>query len=116
MTVSELLAAVRKPYVEALTRTSATAAVHVEPSYRQANGSLAVEGPLELPCRADFILKEGASAGQPVRVDSESQLKFEPIRFELGTTSVALSPFVWDWAPFEVCGLGQQAASSGFRS
>jgi hypothetical protein len=116
MTISELLTAIRKPYAEALAKTSATAAIHLEPAYRQADGSLSVEGSLGLPCRADIILKEGDSAGQSIQVDSESQLKFEPISFELGTTSVVLSPFVWDWVPFEVCGLGQEATLSVLRS
>lgn len=116
MPVSELLAAIRKPYVAALARMSATAAMHLEPAYRQADGSLAVEGPLNLPCRADIIFKEGPSAGQSIRVDSESHLKFEPISFALGTTSVALSPFVWDWLPVEVCGLSQEATSSVLKS
>lgn len=116
MTVSGLLAAVRRSYVETLARIVAQAASHVEPAYRQSDGSLAVEGPLGLPCRADVIPKEGPSAGQSTRVDAETQLKFEPVSFDVGRTSVVLSPFAWDWAPLEVQGLSRQAASSVIQS
>lgn len=116
MTFTELLSAVRQPYIEALAQAAKHTPAHVEPAYRQGDGSLATDGALDLPCRADVIPREGASAGQPIQVDSKTQLQFEPIAFDLGTTSVAVSPFVWDWAPFEVCGLSEEAAASALRS
>jgi hypothetical protein len=116
MGIPELLAAIRKPYVDALAMASSSPAVHVGPAYRQKDGSLSTEGALALPCRADVIPKEGSSAGQAIRIDSDSQLKFEPIRFNLGATTVHISTFVWDWAPFEVKGLSEEPASKALSS
>ncbi|MCK9800300.1 hypothetical protein M1B34_22050 [Pseudomonas sp. MAFF 302030] len=116
MTVSELLAAIRKPYVETLARIAAQGALHLEPAYRKSDGSLATEGAMDTPCRVDVIAAEGESAGQPVQVDSESELAFEPIRFELGQTAVVISPFGWDWLPLDVRGLSLEAASQVLRT
>lgn len=116
MTVSELLAAIRKPYVETLARIAAEGAAHVEPAYRNSDGSLAVEGAMATPCRVDVIAVEGASAGEPVQVDSETELGFEPVRFAIEQMAVVISPFGWDWLPLEVRGLSLEQASEVIRT
>ncbi|PUA41712.1 hypothetical protein C5U62_30815 [Pseudomonas protegens] len=116
MTVSELLAAIRKPYVETLARVAAEGAAHVEPAYRNSDGSLAVEGAMGTPCRVDVIAGEGASAGEPVQVDSESELAFEPVRFAIEQMAVGISPFGWDWLPLEVRGLSLEQACEVIRT
>jgi len=116
MTLSELLGAVRARYIEMLANAAAESEAHIEPAFRRADGSLATEGPLDLPCRADIIPTVGPSAGQSVQVHSGSQLQFEPLAFRLGETSVSVHPFVWDWAAVEVGGLGEEAATTAFKS
>ncbi|WP_041493143.1 hypothetical protein [Burkholderia lata] len=116
MTVSELLRAIRQPYADLLAKAAAQPAVIVEPAYRRADGTLATEGPLALPCRADIIPTAGESAGQPVMVDSATQLAFEPLAFELETAAVSIRPFVWDWAAIEADGLDESAAAEAFKT
>lgn len=111
MTFTELLAAIRSTYVDALARAVAEQSAYVEPAYRHADGSLATEGSLSLPCRADLIPTEGESANQSVMVDSGSQLRFDPLSFEIESTSVTLSPFGWDWVALEARGIDEQAVS-----
>lgn len=115
MTLSEFLAAVRRPYIDTLARVATQVASHVEPAYRQSDGSLAVDGLLGLPCRADVIPMDGITAGQVIQVDSETQLKFGAVTFASGAGEVILSPFVWDWMPLEVLGLSQEAVSNVFQ-
>ncbi|MGK5014175.1 hypothetical protein [Janthinobacterium sp. HLS12-2] len=112
MTISEFLTAVRTPYIATFARVATHVVSHVEPAYRQSDGSLAVEGALGLPCRVDVIPMEGITAGQTIRVDSETRLKFEAVTFASGAGEVVLSPFVWDWTPLEVLGLSQEAVSN----
>lgn len=116
MTVSELLVAIRKPYVETLARIAAEGAPHVEPAYRNSDGSLAVEGTMATPCRVDVIAGEGASACEPVQVDSESELAFEPVRFAIEQMAVGISPFGWDWLPLEVRGVSLEQACEVIRT
>ncbi|WP_175806106.1 hypothetical protein [Burkholderia cenocepacia] len=116
MTVSELLRAIRQPYADLLAKATTQPAVVVEPAYRQADGTLATEGPLALPCRADTIATEGEAAGQPAMVDSATQLDSEPFAFELETAAVSIQPFVWDWAAVEADGLDESAANDAFKT
>ncbi|AYQ43414.1 hypothetical protein BLA9940_00109 [Burkholderia aenigmatica] len=116
MTVSELLRAIRQPYADRLAKAAAQPAVFVEPAYRRADGTLATEGPLALPCRSDLIATEGESAGQPAMVDSTTQLDFEPFAFTLETAAVSIRPFVWDWATVEADGLDESAAVDAFKT
>ncbi|KWK31846.1 hypothetical protein WT77_03465 [Burkholderia stagnalis] len=116
MTVSELLRAIRQPYADLLAKAAAQPAAYVEPAYRQADGTLATEGPLALPCRADIIPTEGESAGRPVMIDSVTQLEFDPFAFELDTAAVSIRPFVWDWAAIEADGLDARAAIDAFKA
>ncbi|WP_174984319.1 hypothetical protein [Burkholderia lata] len=116
MTVSELLRAIRQPYADLLANAAAQPAVIVEPAYRRADGTLATEGPLALPCRADIITTEGETAGQPAMVDSATQLEFEPLAFDLETAAVSIRPFAWDWAAIEADGLDESAAVDAFKT
>ncbi|RKT99927.1 hypothetical protein C7H84_29475 [Burkholderia sp. Nafp2/4-1b] len=116
MTVSELLCAIRQPYADLLAQAAAQPAAVVEPAYRKADGTLATEGPLALPCRADIVHTEGESAGQPAMVDSTTQLDFEPFAFELETAAVSIRPFVWDWVTIEADGVDEAAATDAFNA
>ncbi|WP_175884399.1 hypothetical protein [Burkholderia sp. BCC0044] len=116
MTVSDLLSAIRQPYADLLAQAAAQPAAVVEPAYRKADGTLATEGPLALPCRADTIHTEGETAGQPAMIDSTTQLDFEPFAFELETAAVSIRPFVWDWATIEAEGLGESTANDAFKA
>lgn len=116
MTVSELLRAIREPYVELLAKAAAQPAAIVEPAHRQADGTLATEGPLALPCRADIIPTERRSAGHPTMIDSVTQLNFEPFAFELDAAAISIRPFVWDWAAIEADGLDESAAVDAFKT
>lgn len=108
MTLIELFAAIRTAYVRELADAIAASEVHVEPAFRQANGELAVSGPLELPYRADCIPKDGD--GKSVMVDSATSLDFEPITVDYGSCHVEIRPFVWDWVQVTVYGISEDTA------
>jgi hypothetical protein len=116
VTVSDLLNAIRDHYVVLLARAASEHPYFVEPAFRNREGALVMEGALSLPCRADLIAKDGGAVGALTRVDSTSQLNFEPLLFKLGNTEVQVSPFTWDWLPLEVHGLNKAVASSALRS
>ena len=104
MTFAELIAQVRQLYVGSLSRRVIEVPSHIEPALRNSDGSLSVEGQFDLPCRVDVIPKTGTQAGVPVSADSESSLTFEPIKFMIGSTSITISPVVWDWVPVRIEG------------
>jgi len=113
MTVTELLAAVRNSYAERLAAAIAgSPGAYPEPAYRTADGALALEGELSLPCRTDLIPTQGAHAGASLTVDSETQLQFEALSFAVPPAEVHLSPFTWDWVTLEVVGLSSAQAST----
>ncbi|WP_175694170.1 hypothetical protein [Burkholderia ambifaria] len=116
MTVSELLSAIRQPYADLLAQAAAQPVAVVEPAYRKADGTLATEGPLALPCRADLVHTAGESAGQSATVDSNAQLDFEPFAFELDTAAVSIQPFVWDWVTVEADGFDEATATDAFNA
>ncbi|KWF33337.1 hypothetical protein [Burkholderia pseudomultivorans] len=116
MTLSELFRAIRQPYIDLLAKAATQLPAHIEPAYRQADGTLATEGPLALPCRADYIPTEGEAAGRSARVDSVERLEFEPVSFEVDAATVSISPFAWDRATIEVDGLAESAAIDLFKS
>lgn len=111
MTVTELFAAIRQPYVEKLAQAAKAQEAYVEPAYRTSDGALATEGLWSLPCRADVIPFSDAGTSEPVRVDSQTQLNFAPLHFSIADTAVELAPFVWDWLPLEINGLAQDQAA-----
>lgn len=113
MTVTELFAAVRSGYIKRLAEAvAASPGAHAEPAYRTADGALAVEGDLSLPCRADLIPTQGALAGTSLSVDSETQIQFEALTFTIPPAVVHLSPFRWDWVTLRVAGLSPAKASA----
>jgi hypothetical protein len=110
MTITELLTAIRQPYADLLSQTANARESHVEPAYRNSDGTLATEGAWNLPCRVDAIPVSEDST-EPLQVDSRTRLQFEPIHFKLGATSVQLQPFVWDWLSLRIEGLSDTQAS-----
>lgn len=110
MTIAELLTAIRQPYADLLSQAANAQDYYVEPAYRNSDGTLATEGAWNLPCRVDVIPVSEDSA-EPVQVDSQTRLDFEPIHFRIGDSAVELQPFVWDWLSLEVQGLTEEKAS-----
>lgn len=108
MTFTELLPAIRSAYVKPFAKAASDHDAHIEPAYRQSDGSLSEEGTLLLPCRADFIPK---NENQPVMVDSKSLLGFDPISFDIKSTSIVISPFGWDWVTVQVLGINKGAVT-----
>lgn len=104
MTFSELLEAVRGAYTETLSQAVQQQASHVEPALRTADGALATEGELGLPCRVDAIVQQDGSS---LTVDARSRLQFEPLQLQLAGTTVTMVPFTWDWLQLEVQGLNR---------
>jgi hypothetical protein len=115
MAFIELLTAIRSTYVDALAKAAAEQSAHIEPAYRLADGALAIEGALSLPCRADLIPKEGETANQAAMVNSSSLLEFDPISLKIKSTSVAMSPFGWDWVALEVHGIDEEIATRALK-
>jgi hypothetical protein len=110
MPVLELLAAVRNLYVQRLSEAVASVDAHIEPAFRDQEGELALEGSLNLPCRADYIPRDGD--GQPATVDSTSRVAFETIRLAYNDCEVLIESFTWDWVIITVSGLsGQDVAA-----
>lgn len=110
MTLTQLLAAIRASYIAVLAAAVNHGNVHVEPAYRNADGTLTVEGKPALPCRADWIPAEGEFAGQSHTVDAKTQLEFDPFGFEMSGTKVSIVPFTWDWLPLQISGLTPELA------
>lgn len=112
MTFTELLTAIRSAYVEQFAKAASEQDAHIEPAYRQSNGSLSLEGSLLIPSRADFIPK---NANQPVMMDSKFQLRFEPISFDIQSTSIVISPFGWDWMTLQVISINKGAVTQTLK-
>jgi hypothetical protein len=89
--------------------------VIAEPALRRENGSLAVEGDLQLPARTDVAILEGDALNEMFDVKSESLVAFDPVEFDWGKTlHVEMGPFAWqgftitfpddesyNWAPIQ---------------
>lgn len=112
MTFSELLEAVRGAYTDTLSRAVQQHVCHVEPALLTADGALATEGELGLPCRVDAIVQQDGSS---LTVDAGSRLQFDPVQLQLGSTAVAMVPFTWDWLPLEVQGLGRDRVAHALQ-
>ncbi|MGW8421037.1 hypothetical protein [Comamonas sp. HJ-2] len=110
MTIAELLTAIRQPYADLLSQAANAQDSYVEPAYRNSDGTLATEGAWNLPCRVDSI-PVSKDSPEPVQVDSQTRLDFEPVHFRIGDSAVELQPFVWDWLSLEVQGLAEEKAS-----
>lgn len=112
MTLTQLLAAIRASYITVLFAATSNGNVHIEPAYRNADGTLSLEGKPALPCRADWIPVEGEFAGQSHTVDAKTQLEFEPFAFQLSASEVSITPFTWDWLPLQISGLSLDVAEA----
>jgi hypothetical protein len=94
---------VRDFYVERLEREikeqrAAGHEVIIEPAYLDENGSVAREGPLRLPARADIIVAATGSALEALQIDTEKMLGFTPFSFQWSDSlTVECRPFQWNW-------------------
>ncbi len=84
----------------------------VEPVLLDAEGAFAVEGPLNLPHRADFALLE---TGELAMFTAEKSVVFEAFSFPLGATQIVISPFHWDSALVRVTGKWDEHSSRLFE-
>jgi hypothetical protein len=100
----EIVDAVRDLYVSQFAETVAgfSEETHVvEPVLLDAEGDIAVEGPLRLPYRADYASLE---TGSLESFTAPRELSFEPFSFALGGTRIVVAPFAWDYATLRVSG------------
>jgi hypothetical protein len=99
MTLIDVLERIRDLNVSALTRALVEHPdAHVEPAYRTDDGSLAVEGPFDLPLRADLIPDDDGVPGDSVVVTPAKALAFDPIAGKIGNADLIIKPFGWDYA------------------
>ncbi len=113
--MGDLLASIREHYVSQFAVTVKQSSAHIEPAFRNSDGSLSLQGALALPCRADFIPTLGPLAGQPQVVDSESRLTFEPIASMYLSCAIHFDPFTWDWVTMTVSGVEIATVSTVIR-
>ncbi len=113
--MGDLLGAIREHYVAQFAATVKESSAHIEPAFRNADGSLSLQGALGLPCRADFIPTLGPLAGEPQVVDSESRLTFEPIASMYLSCALDFDPFTWDWVTMSVNGVEIAVVSTVIR-
>jgi hypothetical protein len=100
----EIVDAVRELYVTQFADTVAefSEETHVvEPVLLDAEGDIAVEGPLRLPYRADYASLE---TGKLESFAAPKELRFEPFSFTVGGTRIVVAPFAWDYATLRVSG------------
>jgi hypothetical protein len=103
MKLGELLDRIRDYYTQRLRTELREAPTPVaEPAFRKKDGSLAREGPLELPLRGDLF-----AHGEMIAVDTEKMLSFDALEF-LWTEelTVNLEPFKWNEVTLVLSGLG----------
>jgi hypothetical protein len=72
---------------------------YLEPALRTADGTLATEGPLKLPYRADLINKD---TGKSITVDSASRARMANFAETAEDVQISLQPFLWDYVTFVV--------------
>ncbi|MEZ4376230.1 MAG: hypothetical protein R3B07_35830 [Polyangiaceae bacterium] len=97
VTLPDLLERVRALNVDALaSAVKEEPEAFVEPAFRCEDGSLAVEGPFDLPLRADLVQREGDHAGDSVMVDPPRMVTFESLSFRIEQCHLSLEPFGWD--------------------
>jgi hypothetical protein len=67
-----------------------------EPSLRNEDGTLAVEGAWEFPVRTDIAVMQNDELSDVFNVVKDSLVDFEPVEFDWGKTlHVELGPFAW---------------------
>ncbi len=109
MDIGELLDRIREQYVLQFTSASKDLGqqdgvqVASEVALRNEDGEALVDGILDLPMRLDLVAVKDDDAAEPVAVDSNQILSFEPITFEWsGGLTVQLGPFQWDNLPMRI--------------
>lgn len=105
MTFAELIAAIRQPYASLLAETVASRPCVAEPPLLDERGDLVLEGALNTGCRLDLVVTNDRGADEILRVDSSTQMDFEPLEFEIDAMRVTVTPFAWDWVEVDVEGL-----------
>ncbi len=90
--------------------------ISVEPAFRNNDGSLFVQGELNLPMRSDLVARIGNSQPQAFTFSSEQYVDFEPVEFEYKGVFVRQFPFVWTQAQIEVHGSVDQSLSPKLRN
>lgn len=111
MTFSELLSAIRDPYVYQLVRACRKVSTYAEPAYRMADGALVMDGDPLTPFRADLIAKVDNPNMSSTKVDAEVRQGFDPFTFSIDAMTIQVSPFTWDWVPLRIGGLSRAIAA-----
>jgi hypothetical protein len=74
--------------------------IMAEPALRDEDGSLVVEGDLELPIRYDLVRLQEGEASESIQVDSDQIVDFEEFEMPLSSgRGVRVIPFLWDCCP-----------------
>lgn len=115
MTFTELISAIRHPYVTLLAETAAAQACVVEPALLDKDGDVMPEGTLNTGSRLDLVMTGEDGDDEAVRVDSSTQLAFEPFEFDIDAMRVVVAPFAWDWASLDIEGLPEDVAHEVLR-
>ena len=105
MTFAELISAIRQPYVSLLADTVAARDCVAEPPLMDEDGELVLDGALNTGCRLDLVVTNEDGADEILRIDSSTQMDFDPLEFEIDAMRVTVMPFAWDWVAVDVEGL-----------
>jgi hypothetical protein len=105
-TLNELFTVIRMAYAATFADAVASMAnAQVEAALRRADGSLALDGALALPMRADLIPRRGSRSGEHLSVSSELRMQFSVHAVSLPPAMVYIAPFAWDGVALRVAGL-----------
>lgn len=104
----DLLSSIRSHYVDQFQNAleelrEGGHVVIIEPPVLNEAGELAREGALELASRYDLAVQDGDSAS-PSMFSPGKMLEFQPVGFEGGGLSIAISPFSWDGVQLSIAG------------
>lgn len=92
--LDELLSAIEEKSLLPATR------VITEPALRLDDGTLAIEGELQLPARIDFAVLQGDTPTELLNVESDTMLAFDAVEFDWGKTlHVEMGAFAWHGFP-----------------
>ncbi len=111
--MNELFTVIRMAYAATFADAVASAAdAHAETALRNADGSLALDGALGLPMRADLVPRRGAHAGKLLSVDSGKRMQFSVHAVSLAPATLYVAPFAWDDVSLRVAGLVAEQAGA----
>jgi hypothetical protein len=104
--INELFTVIRMAYAATFADAVASAAdAHAEAALRNADGSLALDGALGLPMRADLVPRRGAQAGKLLSVDFAQRMQFSVHAVRMPPAMLYVAPFAWDDLTVSVAGL-----------